>query len=98
MERDWQRILPGRNHTPEQRDFSEPFYQRMFDNAQIDLADKEAVLAAGTPVFFTIPHFDGYSAVLIQLSEVSTKDLREALVDGGLACAPAALADEYLAR
>jgi hypothetical protein len=30
-----------------------------------DLGEKEAVLAAGHKGFFTIPHFDGYSAVLI---------------------------------
>ena len=32
-----------------------------------DLGEKEAVLAANPDAFFTIPHFDGYSAVLIQL-------------------------------
>src|SRR5262245_47608161 len=32
-----------------------------------DLADKEGVLAAQPKAFFTIPHFDGYAAVLIQL-------------------------------
>src|SRR5262249_16432589 len=30
-----------------------------------DLIEKEAVLAAGTDGVFTIPHFDGYAAVLI---------------------------------
>jgi hypothetical protein len=35
---------------------------------------------------------------LIQLNRVATTDLHEALVDGWLACAPKALADEYLAR
>jgi len=34
VERDWQRILPVRSNQPEQRDFSEPFYQRMFHHAQ----------------------------------------------------------------
>jgi hypothetical protein len=63
-----------------------------------DLAEKEAMLAAHPGAFFTIPHFDGYSAVLIQLSEVSSKDLHEAVVDGWLACAPPALAAEFLAR
>jgi hypothetical protein len=63
-----------------------------------DLAEKEAVLAAHPDGFFTIPHFNGYAAVLIQLDKVATTDLREALVDGWLACAPKALADEYLAR
>jgi hypothetical protein len=61
-----------------------------------DLGEKEAVLAAQPEAFFTIPHFDGYSAVLIPLTKVTKKALRDALVDGWLACAPPALADEYL--
>jgi len=60
-----------------------------------DLAEKEAVLAANPDAFFTIPHFNGYSAVLIQLTEVTPEALREALVDGWLCCAPRALADRY---
>ncbi|MFL6160879.1 MAG: MmcQ/YjbR family DNA-binding protein [Jatrophihabitantaceae bacterium] len=63
-----------------------------------DLGEKEAVLALGQPGFFTIPHFDGFSAVLIQLGLVGKKALREALVDGWLACAPPALAEECLAQ
>jgi len=61
-----------------------------------DLGEKEAVLAAHPGTFFTIPHFDGYAAVLIQLRAVSPAALREAITDGWLACAPAALADRYL--
>jgi hypothetical protein len=61
-----------------------------------DLHEKEAVLAANPEVFFTIPHFDGYPAVLIQLEKVSEVDLREALFDGWLACAPSELADRHL--
>jgi hypothetical protein len=57
-----------------------------------DLSEKEAVLAANPDAFFTIPHFDGYPAVLIQLPEVSARALRDALTDGWLACAPPALA------
>jgi hypothetical protein len=60
-----------------------------------DLHDKEAVLAANPAAFFTIPHFDGYSAVLIQLQEVSAEALRDVLTDGWLACAPHPLADQY---
>jgi len=62
-----------------------------------DLGEKEAVLGAGTKGFFTIPHFDGYAAVLIQLKVVTKRPLREAIVDGWLACAPENLADAYLA-
>jgi len=61
-----------------------------------DLAEKEAVLAAQPGAFFTIPHFDGYSAVLIQLKKVGKRALREAILDGWLACAPANLTDEYV--
>jgi hypothetical protein len=63
-----------------------------------DLGEKEAVLAAQSRAFFTIPHFDGYSAVLIQLTKVTKKALRDALIDGWLACAPPNLAKQYLQR
>jgi hypothetical protein len=63
-----------------------------------DLGEKEAVLAANPDAVFTIPHFDGYAAVLIQLPAVSRKALREAITDGWLACAPRKLAAEYLNR
>ena len=63
-----------------------------------DLAEKEAILAAGPVGFFSIKHFDGYAAYLVQLDQVSAEALREALVDGWLACAPRPLADRYLSR
>ena len=61
-----------------------------------DLGEKEAVLAANPKAFFTIPHFDGYAAVLIQLELVGKRALRDAIIDGWLACAPTKLADEYI--
>jgi hypothetical protein len=61
-----------------------------------DLDDKEVVLAAELPGFFTIPHFDGYAAVLIQLRKARNKDVREAILDAWIACAPPALAAPYL--
>jgi hypothetical protein len=61
-----------------------------------DLGEKEALLAAHPEALFTIPHFDGYCAVLIQLSKVSAAVLREAVTDGWLACAPASLANQHL--
>jgi len=60
-----------------------------------DVGEKEAVLAAQAAGFFTIPHFAGYPAVLIQLSTVSKRSLREAIVDAWLACAPADLAAQF---
>jgi hypothetical protein len=63
-----------------------------------DLGEKEAVLAAQPEAFFTIPHFEGFPAVLIQLRKVSKKALRDALIDGWLACAPPRLAEQCLKR
>lgn len=62
-----------------------------------DLVEKEAILASGPP-FFTIAHFEGYPAVLIQLKKTGKRALRQAIVDGWLACAPPKLAQEYLKR
>ncbi len=61
-----------------------------------DLGEKEAVLAAGLAGFFTIPHLDGYAAVLIELGEAAPDSVRDALADGYLACAPPALAERFL--
>ncbi len=63
-----------------------------------DLGEKEAVLAANPDAFFTIPHFDGFSAILIQLDRVSAQVLRDAVTDGWLACAPQRLTGPFLDR
>ncbi len=63
-----------------------------------DLAEKEAVLGSSTDPIFTIPHFDGYPSVLVQLKTVTKKALRDAIVDGWLACAPPQLALDYSRR
>ena len=61
-----------------------------------DLAEKEAVLATASAAIFTIPHFNGFPAVLIQLNTVSKKELEDAIVDAWLACAPDHLANPFL--
>jgi hypothetical protein len=61
-----------------------------------DLADKDALLATGTKGFFTIPHFDGYAAILVQLRIATKKPLREAIEDAWLACAPESLARTFV--
>jgi hypothetical protein len=63
-----------------------------------DLGEKEAVLGAGHKGIFTIEHFNGYPAVLVQLKVVGKKTLRELLLDAWLACAPPALAAQHLRR
>jgi hypothetical protein len=42
---------------------------------------KDALLAIAPPGFFTIPHFNGYAAVLIELRKARVKDVRAAIVD-----------------
>jgi hypothetical protein len=63
-----------------------------------DLEDKEAVLAEARTGFFTIPHFDGVAAVLVQLDTVSTPVLGQAVEDAWLACAPEVMATAYLSK
>jgi hypothetical protein len=53
-----------------------------------DLDEKEAVLAANPAAFFTIPHFDGYAAILIQLRKVTKRALVEALREAWRVCCP----------
>jgi hypothetical protein len=61
-----------------------------------DLGEKEAVLATSSAAFFTIPHFNGYAAVLVQLTAVRNEELNEAIVEAWLACAPPDLASSFL--
>lgn len=63
-----------------------------------NLIEKEAVLAANAEAFFTIPHFDGYAAILIELRAVTLAALEDAIVDGWLACAPPEVAKRYVSR
>jgi hypothetical protein len=63
-----------------------------------DLGEKEAVLGAGHKGVFTIPHFDGYAAVLIELRAVEMRVLRATITDGWAACAPTALVARHRRR
>jgi hypothetical protein len=46
-----------------------------------DLDAKDALLAIAPPGFFTIPHFNGYAAVLIALRQARADDVRAAIRD-----------------
>jgi hypothetical protein len=61
-----------------------------------DLAEKEAILAQQTKGVFTIDHFNGFAAILIQLNAAPKKTVRELIIDAWLARAPKALAKQYL--
>ena len=47
----------------------------------IDLHEKEAILASGIKGVFTISHFDGYAAILVELGAISRKELRQLLLE-----------------
>jgi hypothetical protein len=57
---------------------------------------KDALLADEPSVFFTIPHFEGYPAVLIRLEAIGLDVLEEVIVEAWLARAPKRLADAYV--
>ena len=60
-----------------------------------DLHEKEGVLAAGISGVFTIPHFDRYPAVLVEIGVVDRQDLWDLLVSAWLAVAPLQLVEEF---
>lgn len=63
-----------------------------------DLAEKEAMLAAEPETLFTIPHFDGYPAVLVRLDELDRERLAELICDAWLLRAPVTVARAWLAE
>jgi hypothetical protein len=61
----------------------------------LDLDDRDAILASDLPGVFTIAHFEGYPAVLIQLERTTVPQLRELILDAWLAKAPDELAEKH---
>lgn len=53
-----------------------------------DQGEKAELLAAEPDVCFTIPHFDGYAAVLVRLDDVAVDLLTELVTDAWRARAP----------
>ena len=62
-----------------------------------DLGAKEALLAARPDVYFTTPHFDGYTAVLVRLDRIDVDELEELVVEAWLARAPKRLGAAFIA-
>ncbi len=56
--------------------------------------DKEALLSSQTDKFFTVPHYDGFPAVLVRLAKVREKELRELITVAWLSQAPKSLAGQ----
>jgi hypothetical protein len=60
------------------------------------LGAKEALLADDPDVYFTIPHFDGYPAVLVRLERIEVAELEELIAEAWLSRAPRRVAKAYL--
>ena len=62
-----------------------------------ELDDKLGLIGSNPDVFFTIPHYANYPAVLVQLDKISLEQLREVVTDAWIARAPKTLAAKFLA-
>jgi hypothetical protein len=62
-----------------------------------DLGVREALVADDPEVHFTIPHFDGYPAVLVRLDRIGLAELTELITEAWYARAPKRLAAAHLA-
>ena len=71
-------------HRSRRRDAIDPDTGERLDDVLVfrvaDLGVKELMLADERKIFFTTPHWDGYSAVLMRIPDLARLD-REALVD-----------------
>lgn len=63
-----------------------------------DLDEKAALLASGDPAFYTTPHYDGYSAILVDLDHVDAAQLTELIEQAWRIKAPARVRKAYDAQ
>jgi hypothetical protein len=61
-----------------------------------DLGVRAAMIADDPTLFFTIPHFDGFPAILVRLDPIGVPELEELIVEAWLDRAPKKLAQQYL--
>ena len=58
---------------------------------RIDHADKEYLMSSQPRVYFSLPHYDGYPAVLVRLPAIERDELRRLLAASWRYMAPAKL-------
>ena len=82
----------------------DPETGEMYDDLLVivvpDAAAKEALVQDESSPFFTIDHFNGYQAVLVQqarLGEVDVEELREIITEAWASKAPRALVRKHFA-
>jgi hypothetical protein len=57
---------------------------------------KLALIESDPELYFTIPHFDGYAAILVLLERIDLDELEELVIEAWLVRAPKRLAASYL--
>ena len=60
-----------------------------------DEGAKEALIADDPDVYFTIPHFNGYPAILVRLERIDLEELEEVVVEAWMCRAPKRLVAAY---
>ncbi|HEX5857524.1 MAG TPA: hypothetical protein VFY91_05385 [Microbacterium sp.] len=58
---------------------------------------RRALVESFPEVFFVVPHFEGYPAVLVRLDAIDVEQLREVVADAWLVKAPKRVAAKWLA-
>lgn len=61
------------------------------------LRARDALIGDAPDIYFTIPHYDNFPAVLVRLERIPTDELYELIVEAWLARAPKRLARDYIA-
>ncbi len=93
----WERG-PGKRDLEQLADLGREWPQGTVLGVRTDgLEGREELLAAFPELFFTIPHFDGYPAVLLRLDTIGVDQLREVVVDAWLLRAPRTVGEKWLA-
>ena len=92
------------NHRSRRPDAVDPETGERLDDVLVfhvaDLGVKELLLSDSRGVYFTTPHWKGYSAVLVripQLKQLDRAELRDLVEEAWLKRAPKRLAKEWLA-
>ncbi len=60
-----------------------------------DVAEKEALIASDPDTFFTTPHYDGYSAILVRMNRIDTDALLDLLTEAWRSRAPRRLVEDF---
>lgn len=94
----WVRV-PGKTDLAQLAELGRAWPEGPVIGVRVDgIGTKEALLGTLPAVFFTIPHFDGYPAVLARLDEIDDEQLREVVTDAWILRVPAKVAAAWLAQ